>query len=312
MSAILLAMAACLTMANPVTAASRHTMVADRHQVAHRVVWDARHRGGYELWSSTVAGKNKVKLASSAKGYVANLALSPDGSRLAFAPDFHARRSPLLLTRSTGGSVVNLLVRHRRFESIGSIGWSRNGRRLVFEGSIDAPSTGSFYPTYLWTIHADGSQLHRRALLDSGQGAGVQLYGDLWWSAAGIIYSDGIDIRLLREGRSTVLIRRGHQMYISGNGHWLVFRRFGRNSDSQAIWRAHPDGSHLERLMSWPETPVGYDAGWVPNYDGSRLLGTRVADLGQGRTETVTYRPHSPHHPHVFEADGAAWTVDWN
>ena len=277
--------------------------------VAHRVVWALASGEGSAVWSATPAGAAKVRLYAVDRGDIWNLAISRDGHHVAF-PTFAHGRGRLLVTRTTGGPVVNLLANHRPFKGIGPIGWSPNGKKLVFTGFIDAPSTGNFYPSYLWTIHRDGTHLQRRALLNSGDDNG-NLFGELGWTRAGIIYSNG-DIRVLSGGRSARLLGRGSELYFSGNGRWIVFRRIPRDATApQGIFRAHTDGTGLERLMDFPETPVGWLFGWAPNYDGSKLVGTRDSEHSGG-TQTITFLPHEPHSPAVLPFAGQATTVDWN
>jgi hypothetical protein len=101
-------------------------------------------------------------------------------------------------------------------------------------------------------------------------------------------------------------------MYFSGNGRWIVFRRIPSDPTApQGIYRAHTDGTGLERLMAFPETPVGWLFGWAPNYDGSMLVGTRDVEPCGG-TQTITLLPQDPHSPAPLPFAEQATTVDWN
>ncbi|WP_220454251.1 TolB family protein [Nocardioides immobilis] len=200
------------------------------------------------------------------------------------------------------------LAHHPKVDAVGGIGWSPNGRRIAFEGT-----TGS-YPdrvTYLWTVRPDGTGL--RPIYNLGSVDNNLFINDaLAWTTEGILFSNGHNLRMVKGGESTLVLRRARSVRISGDGSRIITERWRKNSRS--VWISAPDGSDQHRLFTQGD-PVRvatfYDV--TPNHDASALLAYRMSGGDDGSDAIVTWLTEaSPTTATVVEPIKYAPTATWN
>ena len=239
-------------------------------------------------------------------GFVTDLSLDHRGAFVAMAPCCGYRTARLIVASVTRDRSWNVLAKTRRFTGVGGIGWSPNGQRLVFEGSI---RTGNHVTPYLWTIRRDGARLTRRTQLHSSN-----IAAHLAWTRHGIVYEDDGDLRLLDQGASRRLVRAAVDPQVSGNGRWLFLTRYLHRHDE--IWRSRPDGSSLTKVAESRDPDVGQLYTVSPSYDGRRLLAVNLPADGP---------PDADHRTIVFDVNRgpasfdriigfthSSFTVGWN
>jgi dipeptidyl aminopeptidase/acylaminoacyl peptidase len=280
--------------------------------VTHRVVWDLAPRRGSDVRASDPDGSHAVTLFSSPDHTVTNLSISPDGRQVAFDSHRRGARARLLTTPTTGGTPVDVLRRQRRFEDIGPIGWSPNGTKLVFEGSLDTRSTGLFRPTYLCTIRADGTRLRVLDRIGDGTTAGA-VFGGIAWTPQGIVFP--ADHRVLRfaHGRSRTLVDSVASMRTSGDNQQLYLRTTDPTDPlaAQRVYRVSATDLRRDLVATLPDPALGDLLDFQPDHDGSRLIGLRTASDGT-HTEAVTFSPSRPRDVQVLDFVGPAFSITWS
>lgn len=278
--------------------------------VVHRLVWDQYRAGrrGIHLRSVRMNGTGVRRVYDSRRGFTTDLTLDRAGRRVAFSPCCNAHDPVLVVARVRGGTPLKPLAHHPRIDAVGGIGWSPNGRRIAFEGT-----TGT-YPdrvTYLWTVRPNGTGLRR--IYDLGSVEDNLFINDaLAWTREGILYSDGRNLRLVKGGESTIILRRVRSVRISGDGSRIVTERWRDNSRS--VWIGAPDGSDQHRLFTQGD-PVHVETFYevTPNYDASALLAYRMSGGDDGTDAIVTWLTEtSPTTATVVEPIGYAPTATWN
>lgn len=256
----------------------------------HVVVWDAAD-DGVDIRAARVDGTGQRHIFRQARGFVANLTLSRDGTQVAFSPERRGKPARLIVARTDGtGSPVNLLSAHPRLEGVGPLAWSASGTRVAFEGFVDEDSAGSFYPQYLFTIRTDGTRLKRHLLLDDGRGNGA-VFGAMAWTRHGIVYPDDDRIVLLRGNTRRTLALNAADVAPSGNNQWVYFRRFPRPPKTdQTLWRIRPDGTELQRVAT-ANPHLGDLLSVAPNFWGTRLLAQRTDG---SESHLISFAPDTP------------------
>lgn len=278
--------------------------------VLHRVVWDQYRQGrrGIHLRSVRLDGTGVRRVYDSRRGFTTDLTLDRAGRRVAFSPCCSAQEPVLVVARVRGGATLAPLEAHPRIDSVGGIGWSPDGRRLAFEGT-----TGT-YPnrvTYLWTIRPNGTGLERILNLGSVRD-NLFINDSLSWTRAGILYSDGRNLRSAKAGESELVLRRVRSVRISGDGHHIITARW--RNQTRSIWISAPNGTDKRRLFVEGDpvhVPTFYDV--TPNYDGSALLAYRMSGGDDGFDAIVTWPTNAdPSTSTVVESIGYAPTATWN
>ena len=113
--------------------------------------------------------------------HLGNLALSPDGRRLAFGsaggagPRAHFGAEVVLVMPASGGAPREVLKLEQ--ETVGSVtysfSWTRDGSHLLFSKRVAAPTI----PSELWRVPAEGGEPQRIGLATWGRG-GVRAHPD--------------------------------------------------------------------------------------------------------------------------------------
>jgi TolB protein len=185
----------------------------------------------------------------------------PDG-RIAFV------QASNVYTMEPDGRDVRQLTSVPTGSSVLFVGWSPNGRRLVFDVSPPGESA------QLWLMRADGSGQH--LLLDdpgyddldasfSPDGANVVFSRCQATCAIYRIATDGSGLEALTPFDPAVL---DFQSPYSPDGTTIAFGRFSSDFTSGGVYLMNADGSNVRRL-----TPLGLgaaDPDWSP--DGSRVV----------------------------------------
>jgi hypothetical protein len=258
--------------ASPASGAPAPTSRDDRGTtVLHRVVWDQYEKRGTHLWSANPDGTDARKIYERPKGFVLDITLNRQGTEAAVSPTvLSAARTALVVVDVMGEAPSrNVIARHPEIYFVGGIGWSPNGRRLVFEGAVEV-RPGDL-EQFLFTVRRDGTGLRRVLALGriTEDSAGV-IDNSLTWSPEGIFHYDEKGLHLLRHGRDRLVLGNVHRQAVSGDGNWLFLGR--THGQDRSVWRMHPDGTGLERLFDLGSPGSGFALSWQPSYDGSRLL----------------------------------------
>jgi hypothetical protein len=289
-------------------AASRGLVSQQRPAPVSLVVWDAA-RTGIDIRSARRDGTDQKRLFHQDRGYTSNLTLSRDGRDVAFSPYRGGARARLMIVRTNGGGASrNLLAGHRRLEDVGVLAWSVDGSKIAFEGFVDEPSAGNFYPAYLFTIHTDGTTLKRHQLLDDGRDNGA-VFGTMAWTRHGIVYPDDDRIVLLRGATRQTLARNASDVSPSGNNHWIFFRRpLEPPKSGQVLWGIRPDGTDLQRVAAYSDQ-LGDLLGTSPNFRGTRLLAQRT--MGSG-SQLISFAVTTPRRVREVPIPGSIATAVWH
>lgn len=283
-------------------------------QVERRVVWDddTPRRPGLHLFSAELDGSGRQRLFTSKKGFATALVLDRRGRRVAFAPCCQASLPLLVVVPVLGGKALRPLARHPAFYFVGGIGWSPDGRRLVFEGDTDR---GGVLRSALWTVRPDGSGLRRLLRLPAPRSNRSFINDALGWTRAGVLYSDGHRLRVASGGTSTVLLRRVRSVRVSGNGRRMVLLRPTRNG--AWWWVGNVDGSGLRRVAPFASADRDRTSYWTvtPGFGGGSVLAVRVRpDPSTGGSyDVVRWRvADGPSSATVVTAPGRDVVVTWN
>lgn len=282
-------------------------------EVVHRVVWDASQRDGpaVELRSANVDGSDQRAIYRRKKGWITELVLNRVGSEVALTPfPGRNRRAGLVIVDVLTGEHLDVLRAVPRFAFVTSVGWSPEGRRLVF---IGRRAHAGVEDLFVWTIRRDGTGLKRSVRVAPELDQQFPIQPALAWTSDGIYYCYEGDLRLLHRGVSQVLLPRVTRLRISGDGQWLFLQRDnGRGVSS--LWRIRPDGSGLEQLIrrTDPHPRAGYLTGPVPDHAGELLLTVADGDL-PGEIRNVVHpatRAPRPTDPVLDFVN--AYVVTWN
>ena len=284
---------------------------ATEARVAHRVVWDQFRAGrsGIHLRSARPDGTDVRNVYDAPAGFTTELTLSRDGRRVAFATCCRDSFPPLVVVPARGGRVVTPLAHHPRIYIVGGIGWSPDGTRIAFEGTVAA---GRQTVTSLWTIRPDGTDLRRIVTLTGG---GSFINRALAWTRAGILYSDGNDLRSARAGRTHLVLRHVDSVRISGDGRRIITRRLVHGILS--YWVGRPDGTSQRRILDLDYSGQGtWFSEVTPSYDSSSVLAFRETRAGDGEPDidqVVTWPLHDdPSSARTLGFLGGNSTVTWN
>ncbi|WP_183098804.1 hypothetical protein [Nocardioides pelophilus] len=132
------------------------------------------------------------------------------------------------------------------------------------------------------------------------------------WTRAGILYSDGRNLRSAKAGESELVLRRVRSVRITGDGHHIITARW--RNQTRSIWISAPNGTGKRRLFIEGDpvhVPTFYDV--TPNYDGSALLAYRMSGGDDGSDAIVTWPTNAdPSTSTVVESIGYAPTATWN
>ena len=278
---VVVAVVACATgifAALPATAepVARAEERGDTVEVVHRYVWDefVRGRKGIHLRTAERDGSDVTAVYDSPRGWTLNLVMDRAGRRVAFSPCCRVELPSMVVVDITTNEVSEPLADHPEIDAVGGIGWSPDGRRIVFEGFS---GNYSHRHSRLWTVRPDGTGLRKLLHLFKTSDEGIFFDNKaLAWTAEGILYSDIRGLRVARRGESRSLVRRAYDTRISGDGTRIVFTRYERGDSDRAIWIGDSDGTHLQRLFG---NEPGHGKVWydevTPSYDGQSLSAVR-------------------------------------
>lgn len=278
--------------------------------VTHRVVWDQFRQGrsGIHLRSANRDGTHIRRVYDAPAGFTTQLTLSRDGRRVAFATCCRKSFPPMVVVPTRGGPTLRPLAHHPEIYAVGGIGWSPDGTRLAFEGTV---ATRHRAITSLWTVRTDGTRLRRVVRLTT---AGSFINPALAWTRAGILYSDGNDLRSARSGTTHLVLRHVDIVRISGDGRHIITRR--ETSNGYSFWAGHPDGTDQHRfLATGPPGEETFFAEVTPSFDGMSVLAFRETPNGNtGDTDQVVTWTlgDDPSSARVLKFLGSNSTVTWN
>lgn len=259
----------------------------------HRVVWTTAVNRGLHVRSARLDGSDVRKVYDSPRGSAIRLSLDPEGRRVAFTS---CCDDPSLLTVAPvlGGEPIEPLADHPEIDQVVGIGWSPDGTRLAFEGVQQRHGKRL---VSLFTVGVDGSDLTRVVRVSSSDF--YQFNDYLAWTADGILYSDGRDLRVATEGETRVVLRKTLGVRLSGDGSTLVLVRQMSRAEygSESVWTSGPDARRPQQVM--PGDQVGHYY-W---YDPSSFLAT------DGGRVLTAYRSHFP--DEYEEGRSIQQTVTW-
>jgi hypothetical protein len=246
-----------------------------------RVLWDAS-ANGTEVVSARLDGSDRAVLYQQERGASDNLVVSPDYQSVAFSPTARRGRPARLLVTNTSapGRARNVLPRSP-VVLVGAIGWSRDSRRLFFEGLVEESSAGSFYPSYLFSVSARGGHLRRGRRLSDGRQSGA-VYGSILQTRRGIVVPAWDRILLyptLRPGaRPRLIARNAFDVRPTGNGQWLFYRHIPRHG-RQSLRRVRATGGRPVVVKWFREDLRDLFYSFVPDHAGRRLLASGQIDI---------------------------------
>lgn len=277
-----LATVLALVLVAPATASSGSVPEsrASKAEPKHRIVWDEwkEGRNGIHLRAANEDGTGLTRVYDRKNGFTTDLHVDPTGKRVAFATCCSDSIPAMIVVSLDGKKVLRPLAHHRKIAFVGAIGWSPDGRRLAFEGTV---RRGEKFVKSLWTVRPNGSDLRRvatkREAYDSHIGIG------LGWSKGGIVYTDGRDLYIAKGGRSRRVLRDVSSVLPAGNGRRLLVYRPG----SETTWLIAPDGTHRQRVDMPLEDGVLSYTGARPDRTGRELLMCRTWRL-EGSSEMLT------------------------
>jgi hypothetical protein len=285
-------------------------MVGVSGEVVHRYVWDQVRRGrtGVHLRSANLDGTDVRRVYDSRRGFTLDLSLDPSGHWVAFEPCCRDRFPTMVVANTDGDQVLTPLDDHPRIGAVGGIGWSPNGNRIAFEGTVFTPNGSR---TYLWSVRPDGTQLRR--LMQVPYHRHTCINDALGWTSEGILYSNCRNLRILSNGESRLVLRRVTRFRLSGDGSTLVTLRY--REDGSAAWVSKPDGTEGRRILTQGYVPDDVvHAPVIPNFDGSALLAERWTPSDNGAySEVVTWQTSAdPQSATVVVLDGLGYVFTWN
>lgn len=279
--------------------------------VLHRIVWDAGTRDAprIKIVSAELDGSDQRVIFRRGRGFVTALDLNPQGTEVAFAP-FEPRDRPaeLLVADVRSGERRDLLADAQRFAVLGGIGWSPDGRRLVFEGWVDEDGHRN---GYLWTIRRDGSDLTRRTVLET-RGDQWMSSNHLAWTRHGIYFTGADGLMVLDVGAARLALPRTWSPLVSGDGRWVQVLSWGDGAHSRSL-RMRADGSHLTRTqLRQGRSRLGWVHPLALDRSGRQMISE--VDPGDGRPVDVVHdATRSPRkHDRRLDFLHGAYVVDWN
>lgn len=297
-------------------AGERADRQGDAVEVVHRYVWDdfVPGRKGIHLRTAALDGSDVTPIYDSPRGWTLDLIMDRAGRRVAFSPCCRLELPTMVVVDITTNEVLEPLTDHPRIDAVGGIGWSPDGRRIVFEGfSGHHPHRHS----RLWTVRPDGSGLRKVLHLFRVTENGNFFVNDaLAWTRDGFLYADQRGLRVARGGQSHLLLRRVWDFRISGDGDHLVTTRSRRDGD-RWVWIGDPDGTDQRRLFrNEPSHGVAWYDDVTPSFDGQSLSAVRwtpdpVTDLDV--YEVVTWDvDEGPESATVISVTGDNNLFTWN
>ena len=225
-----------------------------------KIAWADQEFGN--LWVTDVGGASPSPQGN--ETFATNPEWSPDGKTLAFAsagkPDKWAGLATIPVN-STGFRQKTILSQDEDLDggSIGSIDWSPNGKKFVF--NVDGPPGAK---RGLYTVNTDGTDLTKISWPKTDPETSVRQNDRYWWDPT---YSpDGKRIA-----------------FVKGWDDWQIYTM---NPDGTAVWQVtHDAGGH--EIQSW--SPNGEKILYENLSNGCRDLIVINAD-GTGRQRLATVR----------------------
>jgi len=252
-----------------------------------RVVWDdyRADRPGIHLRTSWGDGSDRRRVYDTDHGFTLDLALDRDATRVAFVPCCRKDLPILVVAPLDGGRPREPLAKHPEIYYVGGIGWSPDGKRLAFEAIVLDGHGGS--STWLMTIRPSGNDLRRLVLLPREDPDEPFTNQALAWTARGIVYSDGSDLRVARAGSTRLVMRRVVFVHPSGDGRHLVVTRPAADGRYHGeLWLTAPDGSDRHRIYRFPKEPGGlYKV--LPDHHARHFLALRLPTATEPPGQTV-------------------------
>lgn len=272
------------------------------------LVWDAAPKG-VDVWAADADGSDRRRLHHGSRGSLTNLTLSRDGRQVALNPDRRGGPGRLLVVATDGSSrAVDLLRGRDPVVGVGVLDWSPDGRRIAFEGFVDAPSAGPFPPSYLFTVRVDGTGLRRHGRLGDGSDNG-QVFGQMTWTRRGIVVPTTEELLLVDGPRRRTIVARASDAHHSGDRRWIFFRRPVDTGAGQTLWRVRPDGRGLQQVAT-SDDGVGDLLGAAPDLRGRRILNRQYVKAG-ARPRFVGFTVAEPHEVVEVPLPPSAWQVAW-
>lgn len=242
-------------------------------RTADRLVWAERSSGlrNLHVRSARADGTGVRRVYDNPRGFTMTLVPDPRGRRVAFVTCCRSDLPLLVVAPTKGGVHLEPLRDHRELEAADGLGWSPDGRSLVFTA---IRQVGAARIQSIWTIRLDGTGLREilalgDVLSDDGPGTGSTIA----WTRRGIFYTDRGELRRAHDQTSSLVMREVASVRASGDGSRLLLVTGGR--ERRQLWMARSDGGGARKVAAW-RLDGAYAYGDVtPNRDGSRLLAVR-------------------------------------
>lgn len=197
-----------------------------------------------DLWQVPAAGGEAVRLTATADVYEQTPQWSPDSKTIAFAAN-HYGSNDIYTIPAAGGTPTRLTVNSA---SELPVGWTPDGKNVLFSASIQDPATSAMFPsarmTELYSVPASG-------------GAMTQVLG-----------TPALDISFLPDGK--------RMLYMDVKGFEDEWRKHHTSSDTRDIWLYDPaTGKHsnLTSRQGEDRNPVvaGSDFYFLSERDGGSM-----------------------------------------
>jgi hypothetical protein len=241
--------------------------------VLHRLVWaePSTRLRNLHLRSSRLDGSDARRMFDHPRGFTLTLVPDGRGRRVAFGTCCRDDMPQLVVAPVLGGPHLEPIAGHPELTEVDGIGWSPDGRSLAFQAITDRDGVRT---SSIWTVRLDGSDLREVLTLGDVTAEGVGTDATMAWTRAGILYTDGEDLRLARDQASRLVMRGVRSVQVSRDGHRLVLGR--TRGDRAQVWITRSDGTRARKVLEWPTGAATYYFGVTPNQDATRLLAHRT------------------------------------
>lgn len=283
--ALLVHAAVALSMPHRAAAAPAEHLAAGPGHV--RLVWASSGPGTRNLHvrSGREDGTGAHRVYDNARGFTMALAPSPDGRRVAFVTCCRDDLPLLVVAPTAGGPHLAPLESHPELEAADGLAWSPDGTHLAFTAIVQE---GAQRLASIWTVGLDGSDLqHVLTLGDVLADDAPALGSRMAWTRAGILYTEGGDLRLASAGTSNVVLERVWTVTPTADGRRLVLLR--GTPRHRSVWIATAAGTGAREVARWRLDAARTYLDVVPNRDGSRLLAARIPSDFSAAPEWVAW-----------------------
>ncbi len=186
------------------------------------------------IWSVNLLGGDLRTILAARHLYKKSPRVSPNGKTVVFVVEKHIRnengldvnRKSLWTVKMDGTHLTEVVPFSFDVSTVGG-DWAPGGKRIVFSNNAGyAGQTVFTEPQNIFTVRPDGTGLKQ------------------------LTHYRGLPPDLVTAARS-----------YSPDGHWIMFRHF--RDGIHTLWKMHPDGSHLTRIVRSKFLFSGY-AAWGP------------------------------------------------